>query len=439
MKGDFSRNTFDPAKHFLRVLMQQGRVQLDADWNEQVSILLHYLQTLATDLIGPYGGPAGNMGFEIIGENGDKSTGGNFFIGGGRYYVDGILCENKEQINYPSPLDLVKGKNYLVYLDVWEQHITALEDDSVREKALGGADTASRSKVVWQVKVEQGDTPSDTIRLFTGCDNVRKSWGILINLWQPRNRGLLKVQAKRPEEKGPCLIPPDAKYRGAENHLYRVEIHQGSDPKSNDKLKGVTFKWSRENGSIVTGCKNEGGKLIVDNPRDFTPNDWVELINDEQESRGEPGIIAKLISIDGNELSLASMPNRPAGLPDEEEWPTKVRRWDMRDDIVAVTESTGETGWIALDNGIQIQFQPAINNEHHTYRSGDYWLIPARTATTTGVEWLAETVAPPHGIEHHYAPLAVLSPATAATANGLWTIQDCRCSFGPLRNNCSQP
>ena len=31
MKGDFTRDTFDPAKHFSRVLMQQGRVTLDAD------------------------------------------------------------------------------------------------------------------------------------------------------------------------------------------------------------------------------------------------------------------------------------------------------------------------------------------------------------------------------------------------------------------------
>ena len=57
MKGDFSRDTFDPTKGFSRVLMQQGRVQLDADWNEQAAILLHYLRTLAADLIGPCAGP----------------------------------------------------------------------------------------------------------------------------------------------------------------------------------------------------------------------------------------------------------------------------------------------------------------------------------------------------------------------------------------------
>ena len=35
MKGDFSRFTFDPRKNYTSVLMQQGRAQLDADWNEQ--------------------------------------------------------------------------------------------------------------------------------------------------------------------------------------------------------------------------------------------------------------------------------------------------------------------------------------------------------------------------------------------------------------------
>ena len=34
MKGDFSKDTFDAKKHFHEVLMQQGRVLLDSDWNE---------------------------------------------------------------------------------------------------------------------------------------------------------------------------------------------------------------------------------------------------------------------------------------------------------------------------------------------------------------------------------------------------------------------
>ena len=40
MKADLTRDTFHPLKHYSRVLMQQGRVQLDADMNEQAAILL---------------------------------------------------------------------------------------------------------------------------------------------------------------------------------------------------------------------------------------------------------------------------------------------------------------------------------------------------------------------------------------------------------------
>src|SRR5713101_6717207 len=88
MKGDFSRQTFDPKKHYNGVLMQQGRVQLDAEWNEQQAILRYHDQTEATDVIGMCGAPENLAGFAILTQD---ST---LLIGGGRYYVDGILCEN---------------------------------------------------------------------------------------------------------------------------------------------------------------------------------------------------------------------------------------------------------------------------------------------------------------------------------------------------------
>ena len=52
MKADLTRISYDPVKGFSRVLMQQGRVQLDADWNEQASILLHLIRRLAADVGG---------------------------------------------------------------------------------------------------------------------------------------------------------------------------------------------------------------------------------------------------------------------------------------------------------------------------------------------------------------------------------------------------
>src|SRR5262245_48417613 len=84
MKGDFTRDTFGPQKHFSRVLHQQGRVTLDADDNEQTAILRHYLRTLARDLIGPHAAPVENPGFELS-PGSDKGV----MIGKGRYYVEG--------------------------------------------------------------------------------------------------------------------------------------------------------------------------------------------------------------------------------------------------------------------------------------------------------------------------------------------------------------
>jgi hypothetical protein len=69
-----------------------GAVQLDADWNEQAAILLHYLQSLAADLIGKTAAKE-QFGFGISLDNGRT----NFTIGNGHYYVDGILCENESK------------------------------------------------------------------------------------------------------------------------------------------------------------------------------------------------------------------------------------------------------------------------------------------------------------------------------------------------------
>ncbi|MCP3959022.1 MAG: hypothetical protein GY719_14315 [bacterium] len=64
-RGDFSRLTFDPARRYSSVRMQQGRVQLDSDWNELVDILAHRLRSHARDLVGAAGAPAEGSGFAI--------------------------------------------------------------------------------------------------------------------------------------------------------------------------------------------------------------------------------------------------------------------------------------------------------------------------------------------------------------------------------------
>src|SRR5262249_16288528 len=56
MEGDFSRITFNKSNQYSRVLMQQGRVLVDADWNEQAEIMNGALRALITDLVGSHWG-----------------------------------------------------------------------------------------------------------------------------------------------------------------------------------------------------------------------------------------------------------------------------------------------------------------------------------------------------------------------------------------------
>ena len=66
MKGDYTRFTFKKENHFHDVRMQQGRVQLDADWNEQLDITAHRVETETVDLLGYCGAPMHDGGFHIV-------------------------------------------------------------------------------------------------------------------------------------------------------------------------------------------------------------------------------------------------------------------------------------------------------------------------------------------------------------------------------------
>ncbi|MEJ2560997.1 MAG: DUF6519 domain-containing protein [Anaerolineae bacterium] len=261
MKGDFSLSTFDPGKHYSSVRMQQGRVQLDADWNEQADILLHLIVTQLQDLLGPGATAVPEPGFAITlvepaqepvdqgqADLPDEGQAGNseeptqpartlpdFWIGDGRYYVDGILCENEapvrfsQQPDYPAgPSELQKGVDVdqvLVYLYVWGRHISAAEDPDMREIALGGPDTTTRVKTVWQVKLLPLPGYVDDWRERGGLRSLA-DWEAFVA--QAAGKG--RLRAKWEKDKGASL----------ENHLYRVEIHSVDGDQT-------TFKWSREN------------------------------------------------------------------------------------------------------------------------------------------------------------------------------------------------
>lgn len=444
MKGDFTRLTFKPQQHYSSVRMQQGRVQLDSDWNEQLDITAHRIETESGDTLGPCAAPLHAAAFGIVT---DPTTlppeeqarltalgqiplaAGDFLLTAGRFYADGILVENELTVPFSAQPDqfgvapIAGAGTYLAYLDVWQRHLTALEAPDIREVALGGPDTATRTRTIWQVKLLP-------VASGTNCLSDLEDWQTLL----AGSSGQLAARA-RPEEaaSGPCIVPPSSGYRGLQNQLYRVEIHQPGN------VNAATYKWSRENGSLVFAIEEFVGNqptaelrlrsLGRDDELGLHPGDWVEVLDDENEAAFTPGTLARILEVDEGDLVITLSQN-VTGF-DLERHP-KVRRWDSAGELaVAIPPANG--GWLALEEGVEIHFSAG------SFHTGDYWLIPARTilgnptlTQTGGIEWPADALGDPlaispQGILHHYCRLAVL----AFDETGL-TVTDCRPLFPPL-------
>jgi hypothetical protein len=505
MKGDFSRKTFDATKHYSGVLMQQGRVQLDADWNEQLAIQRHRDYAEARDVIGECGAPKHEGGFLVQ----PTPDGHDLILSPGRFYVHGRMCELEgtrvdalfqsatqatvsrwhvdgadfaphqyvelsasnvasamvriqaaepttrqltfassiaafqaatglqirrlttylAQPDLPSPaflgqpdptqppvLNLPDGA-YLVYLDVWPRHLTALNDDLIREKALGGPDTATRIKTVWQVKLWPGPDGGAPLPGDTECGSAAAGWDALT----APSTGRLNARTQPAQDTDtPCILPPAAGYLGLENQLYRVEIHRGgvlgADP--------ISFKWSRDNGSVTKAIEK------IPNTTDFTVHDtgpddvlglangqWVEQVDDVVDLHGIP---RDLFQFQMDPVTGAVTLNFPV---DEDRHP-QLRRWDSSGEVDVPFPPVGD-GWIDLEQGIQVRF------ESGTFRTGDYWLIPARTVLGD-IEWPRDGAGQPvaqlrRGIHHQYCRIGVLH-----VQGGTLTVEDCRPLFPPL-------
>jgi hypothetical protein len=448
MKGDFSRETFEPDNHYRRVLMQQGRVEIDADGNEQIAIDHHLAATTTYDVIGrtgvpltilPDGTPAGGF---AMGLNADGS---DLTISKGRIYVDGLLVENDtatatllQQPDYPIPLpasltslNLSARGVYVVYLDIWERLITALDDPLLRESALGGPDTSVRSKLVWQVKLAFVQPPGG---VPPTCASVGEPW------LPPAPQGLLAAGTNAsPVDPLPCILPPETGFRRLENQLYRVEVHTPGG------FGVATFKWSREDGSIVAGVvqSDPNSPTTVQGPTfsvavagrdaslEFTAGDWVELSDDRSELVDGHGELLQLQTTPTNgTLTTTSAAARPVDLGLH----PKLRLWNQAGVDLSAGIPILNSDPVLLEDGVQVQF-----SDGH-FNLGDYWLIPARTKTSVqqgNIEWPVDAAntpvfLPPKGIEHHFAKVALVGFDGTRFQPIDGGVPDCRVPFPPL-------
>jgi Family of unknown function (DUF6519) len=485
MRGDFSRLTFRPDKRYSAVLGQQGRIQLDADGNEQAAIQEYLRRTLVADLVGPHAGPVNETGegtarctaFEVHYRPGEESGRANLIIGGGRYYVDGLPADasvprpgrpvpehdrdrdhehehehEHERWTYWTQPDAYRDEDdeadrlpeefpFLVYLKVQERFISAVEDPGIREVALGPAqpDTAGRVKVTWQVLPMR---PSDDFQ--PPPDPSPHHLRAAFDHWAERHSrpaSWMAARAWRPDDadEDPRIASPGSSYRGPENQLYRIEVHHGGKADA-----GATFKWSRDNGSVIFPIGDieeawvELAGLGRDDKLDLHIGDWVEVVDDAYLARGDafPLLAVAEVDLPGRRVRLGSEPRHDVGRSSFRH--PYLRRWDQQADsspgapgFSHGTPRTIEGRWIDLEDGLQVWFAPGGE-----YRTGDYWLIPARSLTGD-VEWPRDLrgtplLEPPAGISYGYAPLAwITGPGERPT--------DLREQFTPLAHPVPRP
>ncbi|MBR0774294.1 right-handed parallel beta-helix repeat-containing protein [Bradyrhizobium diazoefficiens] len=457
MGADFSRVRLDPLLDFAGLELKQGAVLLDGDANELMAILDRRLRALASDTLGRTTVSSTTPNAFKLGVAGNTLD-----IDKGRFYVDGLLAENHglpdpdkrlfddlmaetdftDKLTYetqpylPAAVrpPLPTAGRHLVYLDVWERELTYLERPELIEIAVG-VETSSRIQTVWQVRVLDPDAGANT-DCGTPDEDV-PGWDAVI---APSSGVLTTGTFDAAPTTDPCELPPTGGFRGLENQLYRVEIH---DP---GQAGGTaTFKWSRENASVgsrvasmISSTELELVSLGRDDVLRFNTGDWVEIIDDAREFSQVAGEMRR-ITVTEATRRISFTPALPAlmlppGFPNSD-WPKqtnlRVRRWDQKGKVfrtdssgtpvqIGDLDAAGSPGvikvpaagtTILLENGVTVSFDQA---GPAGFRAGDWWAFAARTADAS-VETLDR--APPRGIHHHYARLGIWDVGAKSVAN----------------------
>jgi hypothetical protein len=397
MKTQISRHSHEPRKRYTGVFQQQGRMLTDADWNELVHILNERITAAVRDVTG--GGVPRGRPMAVYRD----STTGEPVLYPGVAHVGGQVVQSEGSYRYTyqpllpnAPGPAVDGD--LLYLDVWEREVLPHQDPSLVDPGLHGADTCSRTQLVFQLK---------------RCPQA--------TAFPPPSMGdamlELHLRASRAGSGETAGMSPG-------NFVFRVEVHdvQG-DPRNPTRL---TLKWSTENASEVYG---NDYRL----PEHFKANDWLYEFHN---STTELHLGVQLVTGPGFPARGQLERGYPASPPTQSAYGW-VRRWDgmcelMRSAagdwslvsgwdrgaaLTAVTteparhgdlriSATGELLILLQELDLRLPLKwtpPAGATTSRIFMAGDSWLATVREDDAPGTRVLQPTGA--IGVMHHYLKL----------------------------------
>ncbi|MEV6489100.1 DUF6519 domain-containing protein [Actinoplanes sp. NPDC051633] len=392
MTGDFTSVPLRAADRWTAARMQQGRVLLDTDWNLTIDGAARETRSLARDAIGFAGVHQGSSAFQV------DVVAGALTIRPGLIWVDGLAVRNDADLVYGSQPEIPPLPTTglaVVYLDAFVEEVQAAEDEDLLDPALDGVDTTTRTRVGWRVRTVTADSaacgsgalpPS----LSTGTLDVTRTSG--------------------PTSADPCA-PPDDPRSKLPDGLLRIEVIDGGSELT------ARFAWSYANGGDAVAATVAGTavSLVLSPSVAFQPQDLVEVSTlvrrADRRNHGALHSVAVVTPQAGGDLITLGTASTVTGNPPG----TCLRRWDGQH-VGAAAGVTATLG--GADVGIAFTARPG------TYLVGDWWGVRVRGSASDAVE--TRTAAPPDGVVHASAPLAVVDLAT------MTVLTDCRRTFPHL-------
>ncbi|WP_433796239.1 DUF6519 domain-containing protein [Actinoplanes sp. CA-252034] len=454
MAHDVTRSAFDPhaPKHWTGVRAQQGRLLSDDDWNEAEAIGSDDIRRTRAQVIGPAGSP--DAGFRVTAPRAPNGRidfdlqPGTMYVGGHRVTLERpeSFALQRDWLQQPAAErpDLAAERIDAVYLEVWEQPVTAVEDAELTEIALGGPDTSVRMRLMRRVRVLPGVGTENCATAWTA---VRAALGTLSDDHELLSTGLLTVGFEPNAGSGGNLCSPSAQdgYLGAENQAIRVEIGGNGD----------RLLWSYDNASPlyrvrvnnVAGVqrirflqppKDEAHWPLAQQTVELLP--WSAVLPNGQKVAGTHGghLARVTASYDPADQSVAVTPAVPS---------TFGATWQSRSDaadLSTVADSyfylrvwnrgtdTASSGEIAFTPGTPLPLAGTgltVTLTGGPLRPGDFWIIAARPESPARVvPWRLESGMPAEGPRRFYAPLGIVH----WRPGGTHTVFDCRPTVEPL-------
>ena len=377
MKGSNSRFSHRPGRRYSNAANIQGGMVTDADLTEAGQ--LHQARDEAQNLITVgSGSPArdGIVRFEkddVTLQQGwvvAEGKQGRLVAASGDATLDGAALF-KAQADVPDGPELPDGK-VLLYADLWERPVFALQDPYLADAGLHGAETSYRTRTMVQIKALPLD---DNMTLERAMTDLNDGMGF----FRRKGSALVTVKPKNTEiavdECDPCADQVDI-VPSVPNALFRIEVTEVvRDDQGNATF--ARFAWSMENAAAIETTKRlkdaaTGAAMKAAFARDGAV---YQYFSDATEAR--IGIFPPGVDPAGSEFAT-TLTDRPF---------SHVRRWDgtaavdltnstvPADSQMGLGKMTAAAGKALLTVDL---FTLEIDYNDRALLAGDYWLIELR-------------------------------------------------------------